>query len=128
MRLLLDTHAIVWWLLDDERLTSAASVAIAKPGAMVFVSAASAWEIATKVRLGKMPEMVPVLHRYELDLIDEGVRVLDIDQRHCLRAGSLSGRHGDPFDQMIAARAMMRDLTVVTRDREIAAFGREVPW
>ena len=128
MRLLLDTHTIVWWLLDDDRLSDTAATVIAAAESVVHVSAASAWEIATKVRLGKMPEMVGMLHRYELDIVEERFRVLDIEQRHALRAGTLVGAHGDPFDRMIAAQALLRELTVVTRDREIAAFGCEVLW
>lgn len=128
MRLLLDTHAVVWWLLDDERLSDVAASAIADPGAAIFVSAASAWEIATKVRLGKMPEMAGMLHRYEVDVAEEDFRVLPIEQEHGLRAGMLIGAHGDPFDRMIAAQAILRDLTVVSRDREIATLGCEVLW
>ncbi len=128
MRLLLDTHAVTWWLLDDPRLSRRAGAAIAAPESVVFVSAASAWEIATKVRLGKMPEMSAILHRYELDIAEERFRVLAIEQRHSLRAGSLAGPHGDPFDRMLAAQALSLDLTVVTRDAELAAFGCEVLW
>lgn len=128
MRLLLDTHAIIWWLLDDPRLSGPAAMAIAAPHAEVHVSAASAWEIATKVRLGKMPEMAGMLHRYELDIADERFRLLPIEQRHGLRAGLLPGVHGDPFDRMIAAQAMSTELTVVTRDPEFAAFGCQVLW
>lgn len=127
-RLLLDTHSLVWWLLDDPRLSTLAAKAIAEPGAAIFVSAASAWEIATKVRLNKMPEMSGMLHRYELDLVEEGFRVAAVEQRHGLLAGSLPGAHGDPFDRMIAAQAMINELTVITRDAEIAAFGCKVLW
>lgn len=128
LRLLLDTHALVWWLLADPRLSPSAIEAIAEGRAVIFVSAASAWEIATKVRLGKMPEMSGLLHRYELDIAEERFRVLPIEQRHGLRAGLLASAHGDPFDRMIAAQGILNDLTIITRDREIAAFGCKVLW
>lgn len=128
MRLLIDTHTLVWWLRDDSRLRETARIAIADNQAMVHVSAASAWEIATKVRLKKMPEMSGVLHRYEEDVSREGFRVLDIEQRHSLRAGLLKGAHGDPFDRMIAAQALMHELVVVTRDPAFADFGCKTLW
>lgn len=128
MRLLLDTHSLVWWLLDDARLSRPAGAAIAAPDSVVFVSAASAWEVATKVRLDKWPEMSATLHRYELDVSEEGFRVLAIEQPHGLRAGMLKSLHGDPFDRMIAAQALIHELTVVTRDRAFRDFGCEVLW
>lgn len=128
VQLLLDTHTIVWWLLDSPKLPASARRAIGSAEAIVHASAASAWEIATKVRLGKMPEMAPLLPGYATDLVAEGFRPLPIDQQHSLRAGSLPGTHGDPFDRIIAAQALLGGLAVVTRDRQFATFGCEVIW
>ena len=128
MRLLLDTHTVVWWLLADARLSAPARAVIADPANVVYVSAASAWEVATKVRLEKMPEMAAVISRYEADIEAEGFVPIPIEQRHSLHAGLLEGTHGDPFDRMIAAQALIQRLTVVTRDRAFHDFGCEVLW
>lgn len=128
MRLLLDTHSLVWWMLDNPKLPAAMSAVIADPASIVHVSAASAWEVATKVRLKKMPEMAPVIPTYEADIAAAGFRSIPIEQRHSLRAGSLEGSHGDPFDRMIAAQALVLELVVLTRDRAFAAFGCQVLW
>ncbi len=128
VRLLLDTHSIVWWLQDDPRLSEAAKAAIAGGSSAVYVSAVSAWEIATKVRLRKMPEMEEAIHHYEEDIAEEGFQRIAIQQQHSLRAGSLESDHGDPFDRMLAAQAIIEQMTLVTRDRHMPAFGCETLW
>lgn len=125
--LLLDTHSLIWWLLGSDRLTTRAAAAIAEADP-VCVSASSAWEIATKVRIGKLPDMAERMAGYRRDLQREGFRSLAIDQRHALCAGALPGRHGDPFDRILAAQALVEGLTVVTRDPAIANFGCKVLW
>ncbi|MEH3108284.1 MAG: type II toxin-antitoxin system VapC family toxin [Sphingomonas fennica] len=125
--LLLDTHSLIWWLLGNNRLSTRAAAAIAEADP-IWVSASSAWEIATKVRIGKLPDMAERMAGYRRDLELEGFRTLAIDQRHALRAGALPGRHGDPFDRILAAQALIEGLTVVTRDPAIAKFGCKVLW
>lgn len=128
MRLLLDTHALIWWWKDDPILPAAARAAMTDSANHVFVSAATAWEMATKVRKGQLPEMRDRLPTFDDDVIRDGFRHLTISSAHGARGGSLPGAHKDPFDRLIAAQAMIEDLIVITRDREIAAFGCKVLW
>ncbi len=128
MRLLLDTHALLWWWKDAPQLGSTAKAAIAEPGNQVFVSAASGWEIATKVRKGQLPEFAGNLASFAEDAVRDGFELLDISARHGIAGGLLAGSHKDPFDRLIAAQALLEELVVVTRDAEIAAFGCEVIW
>jgi PIN domain nuclease of toxin-antitoxin system len=128
LRLLLDTHALLWWWTDDPRLLEAARDAIANPENEIWVSAASAWEIATKERLGKL-ELLPNLTLRFNDLIEQSrFRLLAIDASHALLAGSLRQDHRDPFDRMLAAQAQIENLHLVTTDRAFEAFGTPIFW
>ncbi len=128
IKLLLDTHAALFWWSGSARLSVAAREAIEDGEADVLVSAASCWEIATKFRTGKLDFVGnPELHVPRL-MAHHGFRSLPVRPDHGLRAGSMSGDHRDPFDRVIAAQALIEDLTVVTRDPEIARFGCKVLW
>lgn len=118
-RLLLDTHAFLWWLVDDPRLGEKARGVIADPANEVFVSAASGWEAAIKAVLGKLELPGP------LDAVveEEGFTHLPISFFHGEQAGSLPPHHRDPFDRMLVAQAQAEGLTVVTADPDIAAYG-----
>src|SRR3954463_5260123 len=128
MRLLLDTHALLWWWKEAPQLGLNAKAAIADRRNEVFVSAASAWEIATKVRKGQLPEFADSLQAFTHDAVRDGFKFLDIAARHGIAGGSLGGAHKDPFDRLIAAQALLEELVVVTRDTQIAAFGCTVLW
>lgn len=128
MRLLLDTHALIWWWKDDALLPPHARAAMQDAGNEVFVSAATAWEMATKVRKGQLPEIRVELGSFEQAVLRDGFHHLPVTSAHGLRGGFLEGAHKDPFDRLIAAQALIEDMTVITRDREIAAFGCEVLW
>lgn len=128
MRLLLDTHALLWWWKDDPKLPPQARSAMSDVTNDVFVSAVSGWEIATKVRKGQMPEMRDNLSTFEEDLADDRFHRLAVTIQHGLRGGSLPDGHKDPFDRLLAAQALVENMTVVTRDPEIAAFGCKVLW
>lgn len=128
MRLLLDTHALLWWLFDDERLGAGARAAIAEPANAVFVSAASAWEIATKHRLGKLPEAGDVPTELERYLREARFAALPVDLPHALAAGALPGPHRDPFDRVLIAQALAEKLVVVTRDEVFREYGAKVLW
>ena len=126
-KLLLDTQAALFWWAGSSKLTDAVRVAVDRADT-VFVSTATAWEVATKFRIGKLPFVGdPEIHMPRL-MDEHRFAFLPIEARHSLRAGALPGDHRDPFDRIIAAQALIEGLTIVTRDREIAAFGCKVLW
>jgi PIN domain nuclease of toxin-antitoxin system len=119
VRLLLDTHALLWWLVDDPRLAPEARDAVASPESFVAVSAASAWELSIKRALGRLE----LPDRLEEQLERAGLSPLPITIAHALHAGRLPRHHADPFDRMLVAQAQLEGLTVVTRDPRIAEYG-----
>jgi PIN domain nuclease of toxin-antitoxin system len=127
-RLLLDTHALLWWLADPARLSAVAHAAIADPQAEVFVSAASGWEIATKVRLGKLAIGSPLLEELPQLLAAQGFLPLEVALQHGLRAGGYASSHRDPFDRLLAAQAELADLTLVSLDPALQAFPCRLLW
>ena len=128
MKVLLDTHALLWAMMSPSILSSKASTIIADEANIILVSAASAWEIATKVRLGKLPG-AEALERDFLDLVaDAGYTLLAIDAASALRAGRLTGEHRDPFDRMIAAQALAQDIPVLSTDAKLDVFGVRRIW
>lgn len=128
VRLLLDTHALLWWLFDDPKLSAAARAAIADPHSEVYVSAASAWEIATKHRLGRLPEAGDVALRLPHYLRRARFAVLNIALEHAIAAGALPGPHKDPFDRMLIAQARIDALAVATTDRVFQEYRVAVIW
>src|SRR5437870_13618258 len=116
MRLLLDTHALLWWLDGDRRLSRRARTAVRNAENTVFVSAASAWEITTKARLGKLPGAADVAADVAGAVSSQGFSELEITVLHAQRAGGLPGAHRDPFDRMLIAQAHLEDLPVVSDD------------
>ncbi|MBI3513451.1 MAG: type II toxin-antitoxin system VapC family toxin [Proteobacteria bacterium] len=128
MKLLLDTHALLWWIFDDARLSSVARALIAGPENEVFVSAASGWEIATKHRLGKLPKAGDVAADLSRYLRVGRITSLPIAMEHALAAGRLPGPHRDPFDRMLIAQAMIDRLPVVTADPVFMQYGADVRW
>ena len=128
MRLLLDTHALLWWFTDDARLSARARNLIADPRNDIFVSAASAWEIATKFRLGKLPGLDDAVSRYAELLVADGFLTWPVTHAHALRAGSYPSDHRDPFDRMLAAQSELDRLRLVTTDQAFAQFGVETVW
>ena len=125
---LLDTHALLWWLVEPQRLSPAAHAAIADPTARVLVSAASGWEIATKVRLGKLPAAAPLREELPTVLAAQGFELLPIELRHGLRAGCYAMPHRDPFDRLLAAQAELETLTLVSIDPALKAFPCHLLW
>jgi|SRR6266481_5983931 PIN domain nuclease of toxin-antitoxin system len=129
MRLLLDTHAFLWWAFADSKLSRRARVAIDDDAANeVFVSAVSAWEIATKYRIGKLPDAGAIADDVPQAVAAEGFNELLLSMRHAQRAGSLGGQHRDPFDRMLIAQAMIDDLTLVSNERVFDAYGVKRLW
>lgn len=128
MKLLLDTHALLWWWTDDARLSEGARALLADPQHLVLVSAASAWEIATKHRIGKLPGAEAVIAHFEEWAVADGFNLLAIQAAHCLRAGSFEVEHRDPFDRMLAAQSEIEDAALVSRDAAFGDFGTRMVW
>ena len=129
MRLLLDTHALLWWLAGDERLPIAARREIDAADAEVFASAASAWEIATKYRLGRLPNTVaPLALDFGRTIAGHGFIPLDITVAHAQDAGSLPDFHPDPFDRMLVAQALAERMALVSNELSFDQFGVVRIW
>ena len=126
--LLLDTHTLLCWLLDSPELGAKARAAIGQGEQRVLVSAACAWEIATKWRLGKLPEAGDIVHNLGQYLRKERFEALPITVDHALAAGQLPGPHRDPFDRMLMAQARIEGATVATMDPVFRDYGAAVIW
>jgi len=119
LRLLIDTHVLVWWDTRDSRLAPILREALAEPSNQIFVSAATIWEIALKRALGKLKfGKSPTL-----TVERSGFDPLPIALRHAERAGELPRHHSDPFDRMLVARAEFEDMVLATQDRQMLAYG-----
>ena len=128
MRALLDTHALLWWLSDDPALSKPARKFIAETKNTVVVSAASAWEIATKVRLGKLATATELAADFVGFVGREGFELLPISPDYAIRAGLLPGPHKDPFDRMLIAQAQAEGVPVVTNELVFDAYGVRRIW
>lgn len=123
MRYLLDTHALLWWLMADPRLSRSAKYIIDNPAVARHVSAVSAFEIANKVRIGKLDEARPAVEAFDIILAEAQFNRLDITHSHALLAGRLHSPHRDPFDRLLAAQATLEGLTLLTSDQAFSGFG-----
>ena len=128
MRLLLDTHAFLWWLSGDGALSVRAREAVADAANEIFVSAASVWEIATKHRIGKLPGVAAIVADLDGAISDQGFHGLPISVRHGQIAGALPGDHRDPFDRMLIAHAMEETLALVSNEHVFDRFGVTRLW
>ena len=126
MRLLLDTHALIWWLSDSPKLSQTARTAIADPGNVVLATAVSGYEIANKERLGRLPgRLTGILPQ----ILRKGrISIHPLTFEHALAAGQLPGPHRDPWDRLIMAQAMAGGLTVATTDAVFRDYGVPVCW
>jgi PIN domain nuclease of toxin-antitoxin system len=115
-RYLIDTHVLLWWIFDDPKLDQNIREIIQNPSNKIIVSSASAWEIATKYRIGKLPEAKELLENYDQILQKARFSQLSITTAHALRAGSLPIQHRDPFDRMIMAQSELEQIPVITYD------------
>ena len=128
VRALLDTHAFLWWMADSERLSEAARSTIADETNDILVSAASAWEIATKVRIGRLPGGETVAVDVAGHIAGQGFKAVAIDVADAERAGRLPGPHRDPFDRMLIAQALARDVAIVSVDAVFDRYGVARLW
>jgi PIN domain nuclease of toxin-antitoxin system len=134
--LLLDTHALLWWLVEPEKLSSLALAAINDPAATIFVSAASGWELATKSRLGQLPGAEGLLQDLPSLLQQQGFQPLAVQLHHGVHAGGYRQAHRDPyrcaedcvFDRLLAAQAELEGLHLVSLDPALATFPCRPLW
>ncbi len=127
MNLLVDTHALLWFVAGDRHLERAARAAMEQEQACLFISAASVWEMAIKAARKRLELPYPVA-RYLADRIEEGYVLLRVDGSHVAAVEHLPFHHHDPFDRLLVAQALSERLQVVTRDRVLKKYGVEVIW
>lgn len=128
-RVLADTHVLLWLLGEPHRIPVATRDLLRDRSTDLWVSAVTAWEVATKHRVGKLPSAVPVVAAYDSYLSRLGARELAVTARHALLAGSMTWEHRDPFDRMLAAQAMIESVPLVTADAAFRTLpGLHVLW
>ena len=128
MRLLLDTHALIWWLTDSRWLSESVRQAIFDPSNEKLVSAATAWEIATKHWLGKLPKADDLALDVTGTIASQGFEELPISVDDAARAGVLPGPLRDPFDRMLIAQALSRSLVLISNESLFDRYGVRRLW
>lgn len=128
MRLLLDTHALIWWLAGDGALSRRAREVIEDEANSVAVSAASAMEIATKFRIGKLSDAALLAQDFEAIIADQGFSELAITVHHARLAGEMNIAHKDPFDRLLIAQAQAEDMTLVSNEALFDGFAVKRLW
>lgn len=128
MKLLLDTHTLIWIVEEPKRVPRSVAMLVKAANSTVYVSAASAWEIAIKSKRGKLKFDATFLDDFETRLRALAIEPLQITVAHAVAGGRLEGASTDPFDRLIAAQAIVEGLTVATLDPAIAALGAKVVW
>jgi PIN domain nuclease of toxin-antitoxin system len=128
MRYLLDTRTLLWAALEVERLSGHVQTVIRSPENEILVSAASAWEITTKVRLGRLRDAQILAETFVESVTSSGYTLLAISMEHALRAGRMPGAHKDPFDRMLAAQAIDEDIPLLSNDPQLDVFGVRREW
>lgn len=125
---LLDSHALLWWWFDPDRLSTAVRELLGDPATPVRVSAASVWELSLKHHQGKLPELSGAIADLPGLLQADGFEGLPISLAHGLRAGGYSQPHRDPFDRMLAAQAELDRLVLLTADSQLSTFPCQTLW
>jgi len=128
LRLLLDTHTLIWWMTSDQHLSKTAHALIEQESNLPLVSAASAWEMATKVRLGRLPAAADLIQDFVIQLSRQHIEILDVTADHGIRAGLLPGPHKDPFDRMLIAQALAENIPILSNDRALDGYGANRVW
>jgi len=128
LRALLDTHTLIWWMTTDPHLSKPAHALIKNRDNTSLVSAVSAWEIATKVRLGRLPAAADLIRNFVEDLTRERSEILAVTAEHGIRAGLLPGPHQDPFNRMLIAQALAENVPIVSNDRALDGYGVNRLW
>ena len=127
MRVLLDTHAFLWFVADDPRLSARASAAI-QDASEAFLSVASCWEMAIKVSLGKLTVAAPLDRFLPANLAANGFELLHVDLEHAARVATLPWHHRDPFDRLLVAQALHEELAIVSTDRVFRKYRVKLVW
>lgn len=128
MRVLLDTHTLLWWVLGNARLSIAAAAVLCLADTTILVSAVSGHEIATKYRIGKLRVPARLAENLAEVVAENGWQTLPLDMTHAQLAGRLAGAHKDPFDRMLAAQAIVEGVPLITNDLAFAIFGVTTIW
>lgn len=128
MNYLVDTHALLWWLFDSPKLSLRARAIMADRSNTLLVSSASAWEIATKHRIGKLPEASVLLQDMPGWIDRAGFSALPVSMAHAVKAGQWQSPHRDPFDRMIAAQSAIEQLPILGMDQVMQSFGVVLVW
>ncbi|HLY46278.1 MAG TPA: type II toxin-antitoxin system VapC family toxin [Stellaceae bacterium] len=128
MQALLDTHALIWWVLGDSGLSVPVRQTIADPANEIFVSAASGWEITTKYRLGRLPAAAQLATNFAKIILGQGFIPLPITVMHACMSGSLPGPHKDPFDRTLAAQSLAENMPILSNDTALDQFGVTRIW
>ena len=127
MIVLLDTHTLLWMLRDDPRLSRDAAAAL-DAADEVLVSAASAYEVSWKHRLGKLPEVAALVDAFEREIAAAYCTLLPITPAHAIAAGKLDPFHRDPFDRMLVAQALVERVPIISNEKTFDRFGVERVW
>jgi PIN domain nuclease of toxin-antitoxin system len=127
MTLLLDTHAFLWFVTGDSRLSRAARVALENDDARLCLSAACVWEMAIKSSLGRLT-LPGTLEDYVAEKLAEGFQMLPVDWTHAAAVERLPFHHRDPFDRLLVAQSLAERVPIVTRDRVFRRYGVQVVW
>jgi len=128
VRFLLDTHALLWWFLDEPSFSATARRVISKPENTILASAASAWEIGTKVRLGRLPGAEELAANFTEYIARERFEELPVSIEHGIRAGLLPGPHQDPFDRMLVAQSQAESIPIISKDAIFDRYGVRRLW
>jgi PIN domain nuclease of toxin-antitoxin system len=128
LRLLLDTHAFLWFVLNDSQLSAAARAAISDPNNDVFVSPATFWEVAIKVSIGKYVLAGPLEDFFQRGIKDNDFEILPIEVRHAAQVAALPFHHKDPFDRLLIAQALVEGLTLASKEAAFVAYGVKRLW
>ena len=128
MRVLFDTHALAWWLLDERRLSPTIRALTIDPDTEVWISSVSAFEMATKFRIGKWPDVGDLVREFESAIFAENFQLLSINASHARTGGLLESTHRDPFDRLLAAQSIIEAMPLVTSDPAFRAFGVVTVW
>ena len=128
MRVLLDTHAFIWWANDDPSLSLSAKRVIEDRSNEIFLSAITSWEMAIKSAIGKLLLAQPVSSFIDAQIAQYNFRPLTITHEHAYQVETMTMHHNDPFDRLLIAQALMEDLVILTRDSEFSQYGVKTLW